>query len=216
MAVSRRTIIANPLLLCLAKLKAVLLTIIYDIQKSAELAKEALLNHASKKSFNIFINRGDTFEKAGRVHDLEQSKALDRQIISMLRKNGIGFVFAEHENILDVVNNYFRSKANENRSFEMGMGTGSLGNDRTQYYKYFYSGEQDQEARAFQKETGWHKIWASDSQGMNGDTWILYRSIPDLPNYLQDYAKGQEKIEEMVDLQGCRAFPGSPDFESEL
>jgi hypothetical protein len=89
-------------------------------------------------------------------------------------------------------------------------------NDRPQFFKYFYSGEQDQEANEFQRKTGWHKIWASESQGMNGDTWILYRSIPDLPKHLQDYARGQEKIEEMVDQQGCRAFPGSFDFEPEL
>jgi len=37
-------------------------------------------------------------------------------------------------------------------------------NDKPQNFRFFYSGEQDQEATAFQKETGWHKIWASESQ----------------------------------------------------
>jgi hypothetical protein len=62
-------------------------------------------------------------------------------------------------------------------------------------YKYFYSGEQDKEADAYQQETGWHKIWASDSQGMNGDTWIVYRNADDLPKFLQNYARDQESYD---------------------
>lgn len=89
-------------------------------------------------------------------------------------------------------------------------------NDRPQFFKFFYSGEQDQAANEFQKKTGWHKIWASDSQGMNGDTWILYRSIADLPKHLQDYARSQEEIEERANQQGCKVFSCNPDFEPEL
>lgn len=63
------------------------------------------------------------------------------------------------------------------------------------YYKFFYAGEQDKEANQFQKETGWKKIWGSDAQGLNGDTWIVYRSIEDLPNkWLKEYATIQEKF----------------------
>lgn len=63
-------------------------------------------------------------------------------------------------------------------------------------YKYFYSGQDDEKAEQFQKEKGWNKIWASDTQGMNGDTWIVYRSVSDLPVFLQDYARQQEKNED--------------------
>lgn len=62
------------------------------------------------------------------------------------------------------------------------------------YYKFFYSGEQDQEAIKFRRETGWKVIWGSDAQGLNGDTWIVYRSIEDLPKGLQEYAAAQEKL----------------------
>lgn len=62
------------------------------------------------------------------------------------------------------------------------------------YYKFFYAGEQDKEAIQFRKETGWNVIWASDMQGLNGDTWIIYRSIEDLPEGLQEYAAAQEKL----------------------
>jgi hypothetical protein len=64
------------------------------------------------------------------------------------------------------------------------------------YYKLFYagSGGQDKEAIQFQKETGWKRIWGSDSHGLNGDTWIVYRSVDDLPKWLQEYAAAQEKF----------------------
>lgn len=58
------------------------------------------------------------------------------------------------------------------------------------YYKFFYAGDgqQDEEAHAFQKETGWHMIWGSDYEGLNGDTWVVFRSVEDLPKWLRDYA----------------------------
>lgn len=67
-------------------------------------------------------------------------------------------------------------------------------------YKFFYagSGGQDKEAIQFQKETGWKRIWGSDSQGLNGDTWIVYRSVEDLPKWLQEYAAAQEKSGNIV------------------
>lgn len=70
---------------------------------------------------------------------------------------------------------------------------GHFGNP--EFYKRFYagSGGQDKEAADYQRSTGWSKIWASDSQGENGDTWIVYRSIDDLPKHLQNYATEQEQ-----------------------
>ena len=57
------------------------------------------------------------------------------------------------------------------------------------YFKFFYADTQKSDAHAFQKATGWHLIWASDYQGLNGDTYVVYRNISDLPSWLQDYAK---------------------------
>ena len=56
------------------------------------------------------------------------------------------------------------------------------------HFKFFYADTQKDEAYAFQKETGWTLIWASDYQGLNGDTYVVYRNIQDLPEWLQDYA----------------------------
>lgn len=54
-------------------------------------------------------------------------------------------------------------------------------------YKLFYggSGGQDCAAHDFQEKTGWNMAWGSDSSGLNGDTWIIYRNINDLPQSLQ-------------------------------
>lgn len=70
------------------------------------------------------------------------------------------------------------------------------------YYKFFYAGEQDKEAIRFRRETGWKVIWGSDNLGLNGDTWVIYRSVEDLPKYLQDYAIAQEKIDDIKRAEG--------------
>lgn len=67
-----------------------------------------------------------------------------------------------------------------------------------EYFKCFYIGEQTQEAYDYQKKTGYHMLWASDSHGMNGDTYVVYRSIDDLPKFLRGYAASQEALEEKV------------------
>lgn len=61
--------------------------------------------------------------------------------------------------------------------------------DREKFFKLFYAPEQNEEAYAFQKETGWHMIWGSDYQGLNGSTYVVYRDVSDLPVWLQDYAR---------------------------
>ena len=71
-------------------------------------------------------------------------------------------------------------------------------------YKFFYagSGGQDKEAIQFQRETGWKRIWGSDTHGLNGDTWIVYRSVDDLPKWLQEYAAKQEKLDNIKIKEG--------------
>lgn len=81
------------------------------------------------------------------------------------------------------------------RNKRLGISDDALGRDvgaDAQYYKYFYVGEQDREAEAFAVSRGWKKIFGSDAQGLNGDTWIVYREASDLPKFLQSYAEAQE------------------------
>ena len=42
-------------------------------------------------NLNYFINRRTTFDQNGRVHDLEESKAIDDKIISFLRDNNVEY-----------------------------------------------------------------------------------------------------------------------------
>lgn len=63
------------------------------------------------------------------------------------------------------------------------------------YFKFFYADTQKQEAYAFQKETGWNLIWASDYQGLNGDTYVVYRQVSDLPEWLQAYAAAYKRYD---------------------
>ena len=64
-----------------------------------------------------------------------------------------------------------------------------------EHYKFFYADTQKREAYAFQEETGWSLIWASDHQGLNGDTYIVYRRVSDLPEWLRDYAAAYKRYE---------------------
>lgn len=63
-------------------------------------------------------------------------------------------------------------------------------------YKIFYagSGGQDQEAIDFQNETCWKRIWGTDQQGLNGEIWVVYKEVVDLPKYLQNYARNKELV----------------------
>lgn len=49
-------------------------------------------------------------------------------------------------------------------------------------YELFYD---PMPAHALQQKTGWNLAWGSDNHNLNGDTWIVYRSVSDLPKPLQ-------------------------------
>ncbi|WP_283606935.1 DUF3991 and toprim domain-containing protein [Faecalispora anaeroviscerum] len=66
---------------------------------------------------------------------------------------------------------------------------GSAENPFQEFYKTFYD---EKAANSFQKETGWTMVWGSDNDGLNGDTWLVYRNISDLPKPLQNIAKTLE------------------------
>lgn len=52
----------------------------------------------------------------------------------------------------------------------------------TDGYALFYEPEP---ARTLQQQTGWNLAWGSENHNLNGDTWIVYRSVSDLPKPLQ-------------------------------
>lgn len=68
----------------------------------------------------------------------------------------------------------------------------------SEFYKMFYAGERDDEAFELREKTGWNMIWGSDYQGFNGDTWVVFRAVEDLPLWLRSYA--QEQIQSVANL----------------
>lgn len=62
-----------------------------------------------------------------------------------------------------------------------------------EFYHFFYSPyERKQMEEYLSDHPGYKQIWGSDAQGLNGDTWVIYRDTTDLPKYLQHYALEQE------------------------
>lgn len=66
---------------------------------SREYGKKLLTYHNSFDNFNLFVNRGSTFQTEGRVHNLEQSKELDAKILAMLQDNRIFYGNYNHDEI---------------------------------------------------------------------------------------------------------------------
>lgn len=59
------------------------------------------------------------------------------------------------------------------------------------FYRVFYDYENEQ-ASEYAARKEYHMIWGGESQGLNGGSYVVYRSVNDLPRYLREYAAGQE------------------------
>lgn len=62
-----------------------------------------------------------------------------------------------------------------------------------EYYKIFHAGEQNKAAEDFQKEKGWNKVYLTSSQGVTFDSWVIYRSVEDLPKTMQEPVRKLEQ-----------------------
>lgn len=67
----------------------VLLSVFYRKNRDPALEQEALEAHKSMRSHNIFVMREGRFEQEGRIHNEEQSEALDRWMWDYLRRKDI-------------------------------------------------------------------------------------------------------------------------------
>jgi hypothetical protein len=77
---------------------------------SEEYDKKISEYHNSFDNFNLFVKRGETFQTEGRIHNLEQSQAIDSEIIAMLRENNVFFGNYHHDEIdktVDKINTTF-------------------------------------------------------------------------------------------------------------
>lgn len=91
---------------------------------SEEYSKQIEAYHNSFETLNLFIARGTTFQTEGRVHNLEQSKALDNKIITMLQENNVKFDYVQQNDIantVDKINKLFKNleQVKKNGGYEM-------------------------------------------------------------------------------------------------
>ena len=74
----------------------ILMSHIYGRNNSTDFTMRIDDEYKKYYNFNLFIKRGDTFQQAGRIQNLEESKALDRKIMNMLKEKNIYFGVREH------------------------------------------------------------------------------------------------------------------------
>lgn len=64
----------------------IILSTIYDKEHCSAFEKEIIQEFYKHDNFNMFINRGDTFETNGRIHTLQESMVIDQKIKDFLKK----------------------------------------------------------------------------------------------------------------------------------
>lgn len=67
----------------------IILGLVYLKEPNQDFEKEVMAQFKSQKNFTLFVQRGATFEKEGRIHSQEQSAQLDRDILNLLDQNEI-------------------------------------------------------------------------------------------------------------------------------
>lgn len=77
----------------------------YLKQPNAEFERSIISDFNKQHNFNLFINRGVTFQQTGRIHNLEESKAIDNKIKEFLDRNEIYYGTYKHSTINKVVEN---------------------------------------------------------------------------------------------------------------
>ena len=104
----------------------------YLKEPNIEFEQKVIVDFNKQHNFNLFINRGDTFQQAGRVHNLEESKTIDNNIKSFLEKYNIYYGTYEHSTIDKVVKNIqtHLEKANQNYSFSNNHPVDELVNEK--------------------------------------------------------------------------------------
>ena len=68
-----------------------------------------LFDFNNQKNFNLFINRGKSFQQQGRIHTLEESKEIDKEIKKFLSDNKIYYGNYYHKTLDIVVDNIIKT-----------------------------------------------------------------------------------------------------------
>lgn len=100
----------------------ILFSEIYGQDNSTDFRRRIWNEHDRHTNFNLFINRGKTFEKQGRLHNLEESKQIDQKIKNLLEENSVYYGQYYHKTVPVVIDNIVKTlnriQAEENEDDE--------------------------------------------------------------------------------------------------
>ena len=89
-----------------------LLQVAYIKEQSHFFENIAVDVHEKYNNLNLFVKRGNYFEKEGRIHDLEESRKIDNDVINILSRNGFLFANYTSDNLNNIVA-FIKLKLNE-------------------------------------------------------------------------------------------------------
>lgn len=143
-----------------------LLSIMYLKEPNKDFEAKAIEEYKQNQNFNLFINRGKEYQQAGRIHSLQESKAVDNKIKQFLKSNNIYFGTYYHstvnvlvDNIVKNLNNVQSEKSHFHKSKTNKIDTVELDNIKrefitsTEKYKKSdrkdFDAQEDMEANAY-------------------------------------------------------------------
>ena len=80
-----------------------LMNIVYNSFKDEDFDKFIYSRIHKLKSLNFFVNRSNAFSEVGRIHNLEQSKEVDKTIKELAKKNDVDLIDVEQENSVNTI-----------------------------------------------------------------------------------------------------------------
>ncbi len=67
----------------------IILNLLYLKERNPVYENEVITQFKSRRNFTLFVQRGEKFEKEGRIHNREQSAQLDKEVLDLLDNNDI-------------------------------------------------------------------------------------------------------------------------------
>lgn len=92
-----------------------LLGLLYLKEPNSDFEAQVLRDFNGHKNFNLFINRGQVFQQAGRIHNAAESKAIDKRVQDFLQAHQIYYGTYYHSTVGVLVNNIIKNLANVNQ-----------------------------------------------------------------------------------------------------
>lgn len=143
-----------------------LLSIMYLKEPNKDFEVKAIEEYKQNQNFNLFINRGKEYQQAGRIHSLQESKAVDNKIKQFLKSNNIYFGTYYHstvnvlvDNIVKNLNNVQSEKSHSHKSKTNKIDAVDLDNIKREFLtsaeKYMrsdgkdFDAQEDMEANAY-------------------------------------------------------------------